>query len=123
VRPLAEIPGAFEVIAARRFFAALAERDARILCELLDEAPSFENFDGPIAVDSRAALARTLSGRADDVAYELVDICGSPGSAVCRFLLLVGGVPGVILLEARLGFAGERISSIRVHQPPSPMAN
>lgn len=108
---------------ARRFFAALVDRDARALYDLLDEIPTFENFDGPVSVDGRAALARTLAGRASDVRYELLDVRAAPAEARCRFLLLVDGVPGDIPLEAHLRFAGDRIRHIRVGQPPPPEAN
>ena len=108
---------------ARRFFAALVERDARVLYDLLDDLPSFENFDGPVSVDGRAALARALVSRAADVRYELQEVRTAPAEARCRFLLLVEGVPGDILLEAHFRFDGARIRHIRVGQPPPAEAN
>jgi hypothetical protein len=112
-----DVPGAFEVLAARRFFGALAARDIALLLELLHETPSFENVDGPMEVAGRVELARTLAGHADDVEYQLADVEASPGLARVRFILLVEGVPGGIVLEAVLRFVERRIHAIRVAPP------
>jgi hypothetical protein len=111
------VPGQFELNAARRFFFALDHRDERLLAALLDERPSFHNVDGPVPVQGGEALARTLVAREPGVAYELFEVAAQPGRADARFVLLVDGVPGGIVLEAVLGFAGARIASIHVHQP------
>ena len=111
------LPGQYELHVARRFFGALGERNAQLMAALLDERPSFCNMDGPVRVEGAVDLARTLAGREPGVAYELVEVAAQPGRADARFMLLVEGVPGGILLEAVLGFAGERIASIHVHQP------
>src|SRR5689334_1245013 len=92
-----EVPGAFEVIAAREFFRALATRDVRSLLELLDERPSFANMDGPVAVAGRAELAQSLARHGDDVEYQLAEVEGAPGVARARFVLVVEGVPGGIV--------------------------
>lgn len=109
-------PGHFELQAARRFFQALSARDVAGLSRLLDERPSLHNIDGPVPVGGAEALARRLAGRDGGVGYELVDVMAQPGRADARFVLLVDGVPGAIVLEAVLGFAGQRIASIHVHQ-------
>jgi hypothetical protein len=114
---LAHVPGALEVVAVRRFFAALSARDVVTLAALLADEPSFENIDGPVAVADGAALARSLAGHADDVDYPLAEVEGAPGAALARFVLVVGGVPGGIVLEAALAFDDGRIRSIRVQAP------
>jgi len=46
-------------------------------------------------------------------------VAAGPGRADVRFLVRVddGEAGAAIVLEAVLGFAGERIASIHVHQP------
>ena len=112
-----DFPGALEVVATRRFFQALAARDPARLAELLAPAPRFENVDGPIAVEGRAALAHSLVGREEGVEYALAEVEASPGQARARFLLLVDGVPGSIVLDAQLSFAEGLIAAIRVVPP------
>lgn len=111
------LPGQLELHLARRFFSALSRRDVPRMTALLDARPSFCNMDGPVDHPGPDALARALAGRDHGVDYELVEVAAQPGRADARFLLVVEGVPGTILLEAVLGFAGERIASIHVHQP------
>lgn len=114
---LLDVPGAFEVIAARRFFAALAARDAALLIELLDEAPTFRNIDGPVPVVGRGELARALADRGEGVRHHVAEVAGSPGEARVRFILVVEGVPGGIVLEALLTFFERRLRDIVVTTP------
>ena len=108
------VPGQFEVEAARRFFFGLSTRNREVMGALLGDHATFENIDGPVAVDCREALAGALAARGSDVDYELVDVEGSPGEARARFLLFVEGVPGAVLLRAVLLFEELRIVAIRV---------
>ena len=112
-------PGQHELAAARRFFGALCARDRQGLAALLDERPSLYNIDGPVPVEGAEALCERLLGRERRVDYELVEVAAAPGRADVRFLVRLddGEAGATIVLEAVLGFAGERIASIHVHQP------
>jgi hypothetical protein len=113
----AATPGQHELHAARRFFGALRAGDRQGLAALLDERPSLYNIDGPVPVVGAEALCERLLGRDRRVDYELVEVAAAPGRADVRFLVRVDDAGAAIVLEAVLGFAGERIASIHVHQP------